>query len=230
MADNLRSRCDGRAIAGAGNHVRRCFRASLREFDEMRRAGGGRNAPSQDEVVGRVLALAAQPGTDHPRQRVEPPDAAQRLGRHLQQPVAVANVRQLVQQHDAHPLRRPLGRCRRQHDGRPPPAPRRHQSGTRTEQQVDAASQAARTREVGAQAMPRPIRHEARRRAEPAEPRQPDQKHAGAGDRARQPDRHGQQADDMAARDGRHGASGPAGSEGCPSPTQRRVRAHRHLP
>ena len=29
MADNLRSRCDGRAIAGAGNHVRRCFRASF---------------------------------------------------------------------------------------------------------------------------------------------------------------------------------------------------------
>ena len=29
MVDNLRSRCDGRAIAGAGNHVRRCFRTSL---------------------------------------------------------------------------------------------------------------------------------------------------------------------------------------------------------
>ena len=29
MADSLRSRCDGRAMAGAGNHVRRCFRASL---------------------------------------------------------------------------------------------------------------------------------------------------------------------------------------------------------
>ena len=29
MADNLRSRCDGRAMACAGNHVRRCFRASF---------------------------------------------------------------------------------------------------------------------------------------------------------------------------------------------------------
>ena len=29
MADSLRSRCDGRAIAGAGNQVRRCFRTSL---------------------------------------------------------------------------------------------------------------------------------------------------------------------------------------------------------
>ena len=29
MVDNLHSRLDGRAIAGAGNHVRRCFRTSL---------------------------------------------------------------------------------------------------------------------------------------------------------------------------------------------------------
>ena len=170
----------------------------------MPRAGGGRNAPSQHEVVGRVLALAAEPGTDRPRQRVEPPDTTQRFGRHLQHPVAAAHVRELVQQHDVHPLRRPLGRRHRQHDDRPAPAPRRHQTRTRTQEQVDAASQAARPREVDTQSMPRPILHPARRRAEPSEPRQPDQEHTGTGGRAHEPDGHGQPADDVVARDGRH--------------------------
>ena len=173
----------------------------------MRRATGGRNALSQHEVVGRELALATEPCADHPGERVEPPDTAQRFGRQLQQPVAAARVRELVQQHDAHPLCRPLGRRRRQHDDRPPPAPCRHQAGERSEHQVGAASQAARPREIGAQPMPPAIRRAARRRAEPSESRQPDQEHANAGDRPQQPDRHGHPADDVAAGDDRRRGS-----------------------
>ena len=212
----------------------------LREFDELCRAGGGRNPPRQHEVVGRVLALAAQSGSHLPRQRVEPPEAAQRFGRHLQQPVTAARVGKLVQQHDAHPLGRPPGRRRRQHHRRPPPTPGRHQPPTRTEQQVDPATQAARPREAAAQPMPRPLRHTARRDAEPAESRQPDQQHTGAGRHARQPDRdlhrlEVRRADDTQAIDrilgaGRRDVSldGPVAAppprrpSGCPGPPPRR--------
>ncbi len=40
------------------------FPSLFHEFDELCRTGGGRNAPRQHQVVGRVLALAAQPGPD----------------------------------------------------------------------------------------------------------------------------------------------------------------------
>ena len=51
--------------------------------------------------------------------------------------------------------------------------------------------------------VPPPIRHAARRRAEPSESRQPDQEHADTGGRPQQPDRHGHPADDGAASDDR---------------------------
>ena len=63
----------------------------------MGRVGGGRNPLSQYEVVGGLLALATEPSADHPCDRVEPPQTAQRLGRHEQDPVAAAHMREFVQ-------------------------------------------------------------------------------------------------------------------------------------
>ena len=213
MADSLRSRCDGRAIAGAGNHVRRCFRSSLASSTRcVAQAAAGTPCASTRSSAACSLSRRSCARTAH-ASGLNHQTQAQRFGHHLQQPVAAARMRQLVQKHDAHPLRRPPGRRLGQHDGRPPPAPRGDQTGARTEQQFDAAPQAAGPREVGAQPMPRSVRDAGRRRAKPSESRQPDQQHQGADDHAGEPDRHGQPTNDVVVRDRRHRHRRDGGSE-----------------
>ena len=89
----------------------------------MRGVVGGVDAARQHGIVAGVLALLAQARAGDPDERVEPVDGAQQLAGHLRGPVAAADVRELVAQHDARALAGPAARGRREDDFRAPAAP-----------------------------------------------------------------------------------------------------------
>ena len=82
----------------------------------MRRVVGPLDAAVQHRIVARVLALLAQALRGEPDERVEPVRRPQTFGGHLREPVAAADVRELVQEHDAHAIVGPLARRCRQDD------------------------------------------------------------------------------------------------------------------
>ena len=213
MVDNLRSRCDGRAIAGAGNHVRRCFRTSL--ASSMRcvaqvvagtpRASTRSSAACSLSRRSRARTVHAS-GLNHQTQRNASATicSIQSPRRACASSCSSTTRIRSADHSDADAGSMTTGR-RQPHVATRP--------RERTEQAVGAALQAVRPRKVGAQPMPRPIRHTARRGTEPAESRQPDQEHTDTGHRAHQPDRHGQPADDVVTRGGHHRLRRNGGSE-----------------
>ena len=82
-----------------------------RDLEQLIGVVGAARAGGEHEVVARALALGAHVPRRHPRQRIEPVQRARDLRDHVRQAVAALHVRELVQQHDAQPLGRPV--CRR---------------------------------------------------------------------------------------------------------------------
>ena len=78
-----------------------------RKLDQMRGVIGALHAAAHHLVIARVLAFEPQPPAGDPEQRIEPVERAQQLRGELHDPVAAADVRELVRQHDARALVRP---------------------------------------------------------------------------------------------------------------------------
>ncbi len=91
----------------------------------LRRIDAGR----QHHVVARVLAFEAEPRAREPDDGIEPVHGADDLADDLREPVAAADVRQLVPQDDAQPIVGPAARGDRQQDLRPRRAPRDNERG-----------------------------------------------------------------------------------------------------
>ena len=90
----------------------------------MRGVRGRGGTRAQHVIVTGALALLAQPRGREPHQRMEPVDRAGDPRDQLNEEVVALHMRQLVQQHVAPLLRRPVVGFGGQEDGGPANAPR----------------------------------------------------------------------------------------------------------
>ena len=110
MARILPSRLDGRAISGAGSHMRRLL-SNARARSSRCVAYSDASVPQvQHGVVTRTLAVLPQTPARDPDERVEPVDGSKNLRRHLNRPVSAADVRKLVADDHARAVLRPIAR------------------------------------------------------------------------------------------------------------------------
>ena len=149
MARTLLSRLDGRAIA-ARRHEHLPRRIGTRERD--RRARTRRpSLPLPSSAPRRHMPARSRDEGDggKPHERVEPVGRAQQFDGQLHDPVAAANVRQLVREHDADAVGRPVERVERQQHFRARHTPCAEHGGMRRVKQQrrrDAVRRPARRR------------------------------------------------------------------------------------
>src|SRR5438477_9288785 len=107
----------------------------------MRRVLAAIYTEPQYSIVGRLLAFAAQAVFGGPEERIEPIDGADQLGEHVNNPVAAADVRQLVGEYDAYAVVRPvIGEGGQEHN-RTTDAPCDWDHPVRTSQELDRSPQ-----------------------------------------------------------------------------------------
>src|SRR5688572_5406604 len=129
MAEILLSRVDGCAIAGADTHALRrpiaCRATSSRWL-----AYSVASTPPVSTASSHAYSLSCRRRRQgDPRQGVDPVKGAEHFCAHVNQPVATADVRHLVRQHDATAWLAPFGGAGREDDLRRDQSPRHQQRG-----------------------------------------------------------------------------------------------------
>ena len=138
------------------------------------------DAARQHFVVARLLAFLTQAGTGDPDERVEPVSRAQELAGELDDPVAAADVRELVAEHDRGALVGPrLRRARQNHLGHEEP-PRHEERRVIAFEELHRAAERELAADLVGQPRPRPGGDRTRPRGEPGEARQADDEHEEA--------------------------------------------------
>ena len=111
-----------------------------RDFEQLIGVVGAGGSRRKHQVVACPFTLRSNATCRHPRERVEPVERARELREHVREAIAALHVRELVEQHDAQPVLRPLVRGGGHHDRRPPHSPRHGHGRASAAAEADAGN------------------------------------------------------------------------------------------
>lgn len=135
--------CNGRR-----GHPHALLSQIARDVHQLRGVVRSLDAAGEHRIVCRAFTLLAQAPAHDPNQRVEPIHGTQQFGEALGQPVAAADVRELVSEHEADAVLSPVERAGRDDEPRAAESPRHEQRWMGREEKRD------RSREPDVEAQP----------------------------------------------------------------------------